>query len=71
MIRKESPLEKELHLNVAFDRMRKIQEARIIAPDIIEWLEEMHSEILVLTQAVASLINEKVRKELKEKNNGT
>lgn len=61
----ESPLQKELRLNAAFDKIRKIQEARIIAPDIIEWMEEMQAEIVVMREAVASLINHKVREQRK------
>ena len=64
---KISPLLRDLQVIKAFEHMQKVQEARIIAPDIIEWLEDMQSEIVALRHCVASLINQNVRKELKAK----
>jgi hypothetical protein len=62
-----TPLEKELKTNTAFDRMTRIQEARAIAPDTIEWMEELQSQLATLRLAVAALINQSTRRELLER----
>ncbi len=67
MNKTESPLQKELQINNAFKHLHKIQEARIIAPDLIEWMEDMYAEIISLRHSVAALISQNVRRELKEK----
>lgn len=66
MERVMSKLEEELKLNRTFDKMRKMQETAIIAPDIIEIIEDMQAEILVLQRAVASLIRQNIRREKSE-----
>lgn len=63
----ESPLQKDLRLQNSMQLMEKIQEARIIAPDLIEYVEGLEYRITILEGAVAAVINQNMRRELKRK----